>query len=173
VNEFEDALGFGLSSPLMDHPIIQLRAYVHSAHNSCWQVLYSVERLEALSAWISSSLSSGGSSINFFVSYYFSGFISNVKTATDILALMINHIFELGIEHERCALDKGVVANRLLSRWSSNRSSSQHIGQLSRGLEQARNDWIRDFYRLRILQNDARMWLKELLGDQFEGLMKQ
>lgn len=163
--KFEDNF-LGISFPkIVDHPVTQLLTYINSTHNVVWQVLYSVERLAVLSDWM--SLSSGTSSLmDHFISYYFSGFVAKVKATTDILGLMINHLFELGIDRKKCGLERGVIANKLLDKVSAV-SPNRHIGQLSLDLEYARTQWIKDFYDLRnVVAHRDEMW-PNTLGIRF------
>ncbi|MBN2393184.1 MAG: hypothetical protein JXR84_20810 [Anaerolineae bacterium] len=142
---------------IVDHPTTRLLTYLNSIHNTCWQVLYSMERLSMLSNWV--SLPGGaGSIMDHFISYYFSGFVAEVKATTDILGLMVNHLFELNIERKRCGLEKGVVSNKLFDKVSDS-SSDKHMIQLSYDLEQARTYWIKDFYDLRnVVTHRDEMW---------------
>lgn len=78
-----------------------------------------------------------------YVQFFFYNFISRVKTSLDMHALMINHIYNLGLDGPECNLEKGALTNRLQSDVGNRRLAST--------LDRKRNDWIKEFVKMRNL----------------------
>src|SRR5215211_6230325 len=95
----------------VDHPISQLCDYLTALENTCLQAIYSISQLTNFCQ----EDESAGTILNFtfYVQYYFYDFLAKVKTATDILGLMIKLNFELDIQNERCGLNYGDLATHL------------------------------------------------------------
>jgi hypothetical protein len=130
-----------------EHPLSILNKYTYSLERACWDILYSISRLNMLAQYV--ELPGGQNTlISHYISYYFFDCISRGKAVVDILGLMINHLFALGVNKERCGLDRGAIAASLANNYSD---SKEHkcIVDLCRKLEEYRNSWIRDFYELR------------------------
>lgn len=124
-----------------DHPVTLLVKYMQSLQNTCQQALYSVERLDLFCNQETSNV------FEFYVAHYIYDFLARVKTATDLLVLMIRHVFELGnlLEDEACSLEKGKVSGAL----RRSDPSDQCREELARKLDRARNNWVSSFYDLR------------------------
>lgn len=165
VSEFiDEGLGGQIDDEFLDHPIHQLRQYSFALQDACWQTLYSITRFNRLADWKANALGET-SRIDSYITFYFSSFLARTKTVTDILALLINHTFELGIEFNKCGLDKGFIANRLNNVFSNETSNrpNQYVKKLSRELERSRQNWIEDFYEIRnIVTHRGEYW-----GDSF------
>jgi hypothetical protein len=142
--EVEKTLGIHLS---LDHPAEKLNNHTYALQMICWQILYSVVRLNTFADW--ASFPPGQNTLtSYYNSYYFFDFISRGKAVIDITGLMINHVFGLGITNERCGLDKGAIS-AALARMYDGRKEHEYINNLYRNLDRHRNNWISDFYELR------------------------
>ena len=123
------------------HPVARLVKYLRSFIDTGQQALYSMGRLQLFSTQEASN------TFEFYVAHYLYDFLARVKTATDLLALMINHIFELGLSEKVCSLEKGAFSNALRNK----DPSDQQMKKLGSKLDKARNDWLSAFYELRNL----------------------
>jgi hypothetical protein len=126
-------------SPL--HPIAQLVEYLQALTDACQQALYAIERITLYCDKENSN------TFGFFVSHYVYDFFSRIKSATDLLALMIRHIYEISnteLKDEACALEKGLVASIL--RKSAIADPTRE--SLAKKLDKARN-WVKPLYDLR------------------------
>lgn len=122
-----------------DHPLTRLFKYMQSLQDTCQQALYSVERLDLFCNQEASNV------FEFYVAHYVYDFLARVKTATDLLALMINHVFELDLSDEDCSLEKGKIAGVL----RKSDPGDQHREELAKKLDRALNNWVSPFYGLR------------------------
>ena len=76
-----------------------------------------------------------------YVQYYIYNFIGRVKSSSDILALIVNHVYELGIVEVECALERGPIVGHLDSD-GANRDLAALINR-------ARQQWLLPFYDMR------------------------
>lgn len=129
-------------------PAIRLLKYSYSLYSLSLQALYSIERLDTISKWITFP-NGANSELALYVSFYFSDFLSRIKTTTDVIALMVNQMFDLNVENKRCRLDGGAIANKLIAVYNDSGKKKAYIRQLSQSLEKARSDWIEYFYEIR------------------------
>ena len=127
----------------VDHPISQLCDYLTALENTCLQAIYSISQLTNFCQ----EDESAGTILNFtfYVQYYFYDFLAKVKTATDILGLMIKLNFELDIQNERCGLNYGDLATHLRNK-PFNKNDTE---KLAKELDRVRNNWSQPFYNLR------------------------
>jgi len=100
---WNDVLTAGTSCTA-DHPLAVLYQYINSLDSTCQQCLYSLEQLRFFSTQEASNV------FEFYVSHYIYDFFSRVKTTTDLLALIINHVFEFGLYEKECRLERGKLA---------------------------------------------------------------
>lgn len=112
---------------------------MQSLQNTCQQALYSVERLELFCNQETSN------TFAFYVTHHIYDFLARVETATDLLALIINHIFELGLPDKKCNLEDGSFVGKL----RASKPNDQHVERLARDLDRTRNNWLAPFYELR------------------------
>jgi len=138
----DTALAEGARHPV-DHPISQLCDYLNALENTCLQAIYSIDQLTNSCEEKESASTIGN--FAFYVQYYFYDFLTKVKTATDILGLMINLIFELNVQNERCGLNNGDLATHLRNKTSNNKDNEKVAKELDRIL----NNWSQSFYHLR------------------------
>jgi len=80
----------------------QLLRYLLALDDVCQQALYAMEQLplftcrgEYSSPW------------ELYAKYYIYDVLSRVKTATDLLALLLNVVFGLGLPTKECSLERG------------------------------------------------------------------
>lgn len=78
-----------------------------------------------------------------YVQFHFYNFIARVKTSLDMHALLINHIYVLGLSGPECNLEKGALANRLQSD-----AGNKHLASY---VDRERNDWVKAFVEMRNL----------------------
>lgn len=123
------------------HPVARLVKYLKSFAETGQQALYSMERLQLFSTKEASNV------FEFYVAHYLYDFLTRIKTATDLLALMINYIFDLGIHEKECSLEKGALSSALRNKVPC----TQEMKKLGWRLDEARNDWLLAFYELRNL----------------------
>jgi len=76
-----------------------------------------------------------------YVQYYIYDFIGRVKGSSDIFALLVNHVYELGIYESECALERGPIVHRL--------DEDEANRDLAALINRARNQWLRPFYDMR------------------------
>jgi hypothetical protein len=123
------------------HPIAQLVQYLQSLSDICHQSLYALERVSLFCDKENSNV------FSFYVSHYIYDFFARVKTATDVLALMIKHIYEFPdtqLRSEDCALERGRVTRAL----RDDSSTDEIKEELARTLDKTRT-WVKPFYDLR------------------------
>ncbi len=118
-----------------DHPNTILIKYFDSLSDSCQQILYAIEELKYYTTQEASNV------YEFYVSHYLYDLLSRIKTSTDILALIINHIFSLEICDNQCSLERGPLSKKLLKKNPNNK-----VGPI---IDKARNDWVGAFYEFR------------------------
>jgi hypothetical protein len=109
-------------------PSIRLLKYSYSLYSLSLQALYSLKRLNVISKWIAFP-NGTNSELALFISFYFSDFLSRIKTTTDVVALMVNQMFDLNIENKRCRLDGGAIANRLIAIYNDSGNKKTYIRQ--------------------------------------------
>ena len=130
-------------SPFGDRPFALLWAHLRSLNDVCQQALYAMERLSVL-------VSEPPETPSYLrEQYHLWGFLSRVKTGTDLVALILNVVFELGLPEGDCSLEK-VRFSRALRRRANARHGAA-AGELADTLDRARNDWIEPFYKVRNL----------------------
>jgi hypothetical protein len=126
-------------------PFPRLWAHLWSLNDVCQQAAFALERLTV-------SVSQGlESPFDLQAKYYLWGFLSRVKTATDLVALILNVVFDLGLAEEACSLEKGKVCGALRMCTGENDPHSLSACQVAVTLDRARNDWVEPFYQLRNL----------------------
>ncbi len=137
----------GNSQPWQVHPntnpVARLMGYMRSLMEVSQQALYSTDMIKKFNDKDRSNIT------NWYVSFYFYNFIVRVKTATDLLALIIRHIFCIDntkLKDEQCSLHKNNIIGIL-----RNDNPTLQQKNLAKILENARKDWIKDFYPLRNL----------------------
>jgi hypothetical protein len=130
-------------SPFGDHPLSLLCAYLSSLNEICEQALYAMERLSVFVAEPPDRPS------DLHAKYHLYGFLSRVKTATDLVALIVNEVFELGLEEGVCSLEKGKVCQKLRQCALSRKPRAVVAHDLAATVDKARNEWIGPLYELR------------------------
>jgi hypothetical protein len=128
-------------SPWSLHPLNQLQKYIHSFRETCTQLILSLNNLENYSSKESSNDS------EFYVRNYFYDFVSRLKTATDLIALIINQVYCLEVENKKCSLEAGPLTGRL----KELRSSELSAIELAILIDKARQSWLKIFDELRDL----------------------
>lgn len=128
-------------SPWDDHPITKLLRYVSSLTNVCEQILYAQERLQIFSTIEASNI------FEFYVAHYLYDIMARVKTTTDLLALIINHVFKLGLKDKVCSLENGAFSGKI----GSSIPGDQHRERLATKIDKVRNSWLETFDKLRDL----------------------
>ena len=102
-----------------DHPVARLFKYIDFLDVTSQQALYSLERLRRFSITEASNVS------EFYVSHYLYDFLARVKTVTDLLALIINYVFKMGLPEKDCSLEKGKLCNMLIQRFKNKNPNNQ------------------------------------------------
>jgi hypothetical protein len=126
-----------------NHPIDALCRYIDALQNACLQAAFAISRTKYFC--IEEDDVSTIGNFSFYIQYYLYDLLTKVKTATDILALMIKHIFELNrLDKKYCALESGRICGALREN-----GGNQLKQDLARKLDRKRNDWIEPFYHLR------------------------
>lgn len=120
-----------------NHPNSILRRYFQSLTDSCQQILYALERLEYYATQEANNI------YQFYVSNYLYDLLTRVKTSTDIMALIINHIYQLDIPDKKCSLEKGGLSTKLREGIATNNKAVAYI------IDRANNDWLSAFYEFR------------------------
>ncbi len=120
-----------------NHPNAILGRYFQSLTDSCEQVLYALERLKYYTRQEPSNI------CQFYVSNYLYDLLTRVKTSTDIMALIINHIYRLKISDKECSLEKRSFSAKLRESIGTNNKATASI------IDKASNDWLSDFYKFR------------------------
>jgi coenzyme F420-reducing hydrogenase delta subunit len=128
----------------IDWIIARLNSYFYSLKETCKQIIYCVERVILFSKWSSFPATSGEGA--FHIHHYVFDFFARVKAATDLIALMVNHAFELGLRFEDCSLERGKVSNTLRSK-----HEEAEIQDLAADLDRVRNEWVSSLYDMRNL----------------------
>jgi hypothetical protein len=132
-------------SPFGRQPLSVLCAHLSSLNEICEQALYAMDRLRIFSCKRPATPS------DLHAKYHLYGFLSRVKTGTDIVALTLNAVFELGLQEEDCSLEKGSVCKALRQCAHHRQRHGVMADQLAATLDRARNDWIKPFYDFRNL----------------------
>lgn len=127
-------------APWSNHPKLLLYNYLNSFKNTCAQMQWSIIQLKNYSNGESSNVT------EFFVSHYFYDFVVRLKTATDLLALIINHVYSIGLDPTNCSLDKGALSTRL--RQNNSFASGSKLAKI---IDQTRENWLRLFDQIRDL----------------------
>jgi hypothetical protein len=123
------------------NPVAQLIEYLRSLMDACQQALYSIEKIKELHDKERNNITT------WYASHHFYNFIARAKTATDLLALLIRHIFaieETKLKDEECSLHKSRIIGIL-----RNQNPTPLKKNLADILAQAQKGWIQDFYPLR------------------------
>lgn len=136
---------YGGVSPLGDQPLSLLCAYLSSLNEICEQALHAIDQLS-----VSASVPPARPS-DVHAKYHLYGFLSRVKTATDLVALILNEVFELSIPEKRCSLERGTVCQALRRCAHGCERGAVVASQLAATLDKARNQWIGPFYDFRNL----------------------
>ncbi len=76
-----------------------------------------------------------------YVRYYIYDFIGRVKSSSDIFALLVNHVYKLGVDESKCALERGPIVHRL--------DADEVNRDLAALINQARDQWLLPFYDMR------------------------
>jgi hypothetical protein len=142
-----------------DQRISKLSRFVDSMRMLCQQALYSKEQLAAFEALAASLPSSPPVQYmrslypyQFFVANYLYDFMARIKTAVDLLALTVNHIYDLKLDRKACRLEKGgQLASALTSAYYKSGCKDQHLRKLGAKLDRERNEWFQYFYEARNL----------------------
>lgn len=129
-----------------ESPYASFLRYLLALDDVCQQALYALERLPLFT-----SREECSNPWELRVKYYLYDLLSRVKTATDLVALMLNELFELGLSPEECSLEKGKVAGGLTSFSDEDSGIGAAAREVGATLDRARDDWIRAFYELRNL----------------------
>jgi hypothetical protein len=120
-----------------NHPNSILRKYFQSLTDSCQQVLYALEKLKYYATQEASNI------YQFYVSNYLYDLLTRIKTSTDIMALIINHIYQLNIPDKKCSLEKRGLSTKLRKSIPTNNKAIASI------IDKANNDWLSAFYEFR------------------------
>lgn len=128
-----------------ESPYANFFRYLLALYDVCQQALYALERPPLFTSreW--------SSPWELYVKCYLCDFLSRVNTATDLLALMLNVLFELHVPLKQCSLEKGDVAGGLTSFPAQDSDISAVARNVGATLDRARSDWIGPFYELRNL----------------------
>jgi len=126
--------------PWSNHPRQVLYNYLNAFRNTCAQMQWSIIQLKDYSNCESSNVT------EFFVSHYFYDFVVRLKTATDLLALIINHVYSIGLDPTKCSLDKGALSTSLRQNKSFATGS-----ELAKIIDQTREKWLKLFDQVRDL----------------------
>lgn len=132
--------------PFGESPYANFLRYLLALDDVCQQALYALERLPLFT-----SREEWSNPWELYVKYYLCDLLSRVKTATDLVALMLNVVFELGLPPEKCSLEKGKVAGGLTSFPDEDSGIGAAAREVGATLDRARDDWIKAFYELRNL----------------------
>lgn len=116
-----------------------LGGYIESLFSACAQGLYAIQCLVGFSTHEKSNIT------QFYVAYFVDDFIVRVKTGTDLLALIIKHIYKLKIKNSRCSLEDQYFADEL----RKNKSASETVEDLAKEIDTVRLDWLESFDKLR------------------------
>jgi hypothetical protein len=116
-----------------------LAGYVESLVVICEQGLYAIECLKEFSSHEASNIT------EFYVSYFLNDFIARVKTGTDLLALIIQQIYELGIDDKMCSLESGPFVGHL----RSSKFRDKTVESLAKEIDRVRTQWLECFDKLR------------------------
>lgn len=132
--------------PFGESPYANFLRYLLALDDVCQQALYALERLPLFT-----SREEWSNPWELYVKYYLCDLLSRVKTATDLVALILNVVFELGLPLEKCSLEKGKVAGGLTSFPNEDSGIGAAAREVGATLDRARDDWIKAFYELRNL----------------------
>ena len=123
------------------NPVAQLIGYLRSLMYVCQQSLYSIEQINELRDKEQDNINT------WYVSLHFYDFIARVKTATDLLALLIRHIFAIDktkLPDEHCSLHTLKISGIL-----SSQNPTPLKKNLAVTLKESKEEWIEKFYPLR------------------------
>ncbi len=134
---------------------MSLLRYVQSLKNTCQQTLYSIERLNDYSKSEASNIT------EFYVQHYLYDFWGRVKTSTDIVALIINLVYELKLPDRDCSLENGQFSARLRSTYPNNAA----IDKMAKDIDRTRN-WLSQFDKLRDIMVHKSGFEYSLVGGQ-------
>ena len=131
--------------PFGESPYAQFLRYLLALDDVCQQTVYAMQRLQLFThrEW--------SSPWELYVKYYLCDFLSRIKTATDLLALALNVVFDLGRRDEECSLEKGYIAGALTAFTDDGTASSTAARGVGATLNRQQNEWIKSFYGLRNL----------------------
>ena len=118
-----------------DHVLGELRRLLRASILLCQHAIYSslcVTRYSRIEA---------SNTYEDYVQYYIYDFIGRVKSSFDIFALLVNHVYELGIDESECALERGSVVHHL--------DADEANRDLAALINRARDQWLLPFYDMR------------------------
>lgn len=118
-----------------------LIGYIKSLEITCEQGLYAIERLRNFSSHESSNIT------EFYVAHYLNDFIVRVKTGTDLLALIINNIYKLGLYDKQCSLENDLFVKKIREKMPN----SPKAEQIAKEIDKIRTTWLSVFDDLRDL----------------------
>jgi hypothetical protein len=116
-----------------------LGGYIESLFLTCKEGLYAIQCLNEFSTHELSNIT------EFYVRYFLNDFFIRVKTGTDLLSLIIKHVYKLNIDDKKCSLENGTFINRLRSTYLG----SQKIESLAKEIDRGCNLWLKNFDTLR------------------------
>lgn len=128
-------------SPIVPNFLKNLPGYLISFQYACQQALYAICCLKEYSDHENSNIT------EFFVAYYLDDFIIRVKTATDLLALIINQQYGLLLNDKKCSLENGEFCGNL----RKSKINSRVVQSLATEIDRIRNGWLETFDKLRDL----------------------
>jgi hypothetical protein len=120
-----------------DHVVGELRRLLRSS------ILLSQHAIYSLTCVTRYSRSEASNTYEDYVQYYIYDFFGRIKSSSDILGLLVNHIYQLGIDEPNCALERG----RLVSCLDTHEANKELAALINR----ARNEWLLSFYEMRNL----------------------
>lgn len=132
-------------SPFGESPYADLWRHLGALDDVLQQALYALERMPLFTCreW--------SNPWELYVKYYLCDLLSRVKTATDLVALVLNVVFQLDLPPEECSLEKGKVAGRLTTFPDQDSGIGAAAREVGTTLDRARDDWIKPFYQFRNL----------------------
>jgi hypothetical protein len=117
-----------------------IHKYFLSFDTTCQQALYAAGRLTYFDT---REPEPSDVPSEFYVATYLSTFIGRIKTATDILALIIRHVYDLPLRDNACSLENGKLVGAL------RKNASLDTSNLSRVVDTLRTEWLIAFDELR------------------------
>jgi hypothetical protein len=112
---------------------------VESLSTVCQQSLYAIGRITFYATQEPSNV------FEFYVANYLTDFIIRVKSATDILALLMNELYGLGLPDTSCSLENG----QLVSALRRGTLDDPDTSQMARLIDSKRSGWIDSLDQLR------------------------